>query len=134
MRRAIGVLFGVGTQLVFLLTVWRLFAFLRGDVHPAGPIWLDYLLAGQFAVVHSLLLRPPVRKRLEARIGASFYGCLFALTTCGGLWLMFLFWRSSPQNLWNLTGWPIAAMDGAFYGAWVALFYSLWLNGLGYQT
>lgn len=134
MRRACGIAFGVGTQLVFLLTVCRLFLFLRGEASPVGSLWWDVLLAGQFAVVHSLLLFPPVRARLEKPIGRPFYGCFYALATCGGLWVMFHFWRGSERPLWSLDG-PLAVLvDGAFYGAWLALFYSLHLAGLGYQT
>lgn len=135
MRRAFGVLFGVGTQLAFAVTAWRLFDFLAGGhaAAPAGPLWVDAILAAQFGLVHSLLLHPAIRARLKGIVSQAFYGCFFCLTTCGGLWLMFLFWRGGPV-LWEMSGVPAWLMTTLFYASWAALFYSLWLTGLGYQT
>jgi len=140
MRRVIGILFGVATHLVFAATVWRLFLFLKPGVHPAcgtlsaGSLWTDLALAGQFVVVHSALLHPAVRHRLEPYIGSAFYGCFFCLTTCAQLWLAIALWRGGSQTLWQSRGPAAAALEAGFYGSWIALFYSLWLNGLGHQT
>ncbi|MCA9016262.1 MAG: hypothetical protein KDA77_13100, partial [Planctomycetaceae bacterium] len=63
MQRFVGITFGLATQLLFLFTVWHLFWFLKEDYrnHAAGYLWLDAVLALQFAIGHSLLLYPKVR-------------------------------------------------------------------------
>jgi len=135
-RRIAGTAFGLGTQLLFLVTVWYLFWFLYGDGRASSPhFWLiDSLLALQFAVVHSWLLLPSVREGLKRWLPAELYGCLFCVATCLGLLVAFAFWHRSPVVLWNLQGPLGVAMQVAFGLSWAALLYSLSLTGLGYQT
>src|SRR5690348_15524655 len=73
MKRCFGILFGLANQALFVLTVARLFVFLNGRHAAAatGPLWIDMLLAMQFAAPHSLLLWPPVRQRLRKWIAAE---------------------------------------------------------------
>jgi protein-S-isoprenylcysteine O-methyltransferase Ste14 len=137
--RAIGIVFGLGTQLGFLATVRGLFWYLYGQesVRPIPPShWLlvDTMLALQFAVPHSLLLVPSVRRRLVRWVPSALYGSLFCATTCAGLWLIFLYWRTTASSLWELHGAAAIAVRAAFVASWVALFYSLSLSGFGYQT
>lgn len=134
--RALGIAFGVGTQLLFLWTVVFLFLFLRYGADQSETAWLlrDLLLAVGFAVPHSVLLAPPVQKRLKQYMPTGMLGCVHCATTCISLLVMFHFWRRSDGFLWQLSGWSEWCMLGLFYGSWVALFYSLWLTGLGYQT
>ena len=75
MHRVLGIVFGVGTQAFFLVTVWFLFWFLKdgGPRNLRGALWIDALLAMQFAAPHSLLLLPPVRKWLGNWITREFY-------------------------------------------------------------
>jgi protein-S-isoprenylcysteine O-methyltransferase Ste14 len=131
-----GVAAGLATQGLFLYTVWRLFWFLRDGPSGSllGSLGRDVLLALQFAVVHSLLLWPPARRRLTRWIPAAFYGLFFCTATCVGLLLMFSAWQVSDSLLWDLQGVAGAAVSAGFYGSWAALFYSLSLTGLGYQT
>lgn len=67
MKRSFWLAFGVLTQLLFLVTVCRLFPFLRGGGnfrglfspapgHSVNWLVIDGLLALQFALVHSVLL------------------------------------------------------------------------------
>src|SRR5689334_13981436 len=82
--RACGISFGVGTQLLFFVTVYYLFFFLRdGITRPTGG-WLamDCALALQFAAVHSFLLLPRTRSALSRIIPSQLYGNLFAVATC----------------------------------------------------
>ncbi len=134
--RTLGTLFGLGTHVLFACTVWSLFWFLKGGrsspAHPDG-LWLDVLLAGQFALWHSGLLLPSVRRRLGAYVRDAFYGCLFCTVTCASLLLVFAGWEPGPV-LFRLEGGAATAIQGMFYLSWVALFYSLSLTGLGYQT
>ncbi len=139
MRRTMGICFGIGTHLLFALTVWRLFFFLKGDV--AEPsltapalVGIDVLLCLQFAIPHSLLLHPATRQRLSRWIPREFYGCVFCVATCAGLWVTFLGWQSSPSVIWQSKGLGRTAIGLAFVGSWLALFYSLSLQGLGFQT
>ncbi len=135
LRRSIGIGFGVLTHILFALTVWYLFRFLSGSLPAkAGPLWIDLLLALQFAVSHSVLLYPAVRQRLVRWIGAPFYGLFFCCVTCVSLLLTFGLWRTSPITVWDFHSWPSEAARLAFYGSWVALFYSLHLSGLTWQT
>jgi len=136
MKRCLGIVFGLSNQLLFLYTVVRLFVFLNGG-HAAmgpGPLWIDVLLAAQFAVPHSLLLWPRVRQRLQRWIATEFYGCAFCTATCLGLLLAIAGWRSDARVIWNLQGVGGGVVKTLFLASWGALFYSLWLSGLGRQT
>ena len=47
---------------------------------------------------------------------------------------IFVFWRGSSGIVWELNGTSARVITGCFYASWIALFYSLYLSGLGYQT
>lgn len=137
MRRAVGITFGVGNHILFAITVWRLFWFLKGSESSApfgGSLLLDLLLAVFFVVPHSVMLLPVVRQRLTQLLPDAFYGSLFCVVTCASLLVVFGNWQISPTVVWQFTGPSRAIVQGAFYGSWIALFYSLNLTGLGYQT
>jgi protein-S-isoprenylcysteine O-methyltransferase Ste14 len=127
-----------------------LFLFLHGDFSSSGlapaagragngllrlPVLLvDAALALQFAVPHSLLLWPPVQKRLKRWIAGEFYGSVYCVVTCLTLLVMFICWQTSSVTLWRAQGLAAVAIRLGFYASWCALFYSLHLTGLGYQT
>lgn len=136
MRIACGIAVGGVTHTLFFFTVYHLFRFLHADtvVSPAGPLWIDLILAAQFAVCHSALLHPASRRRLGRWIPRAFYGCFFCVATCFTLLATFAGWRSAEPAIWRLTGWANIAVETAFFAAWAGLFYSLYLSGLGYQT
>lgn len=136
MHRACGIAFGIATHGLFFFTLYRVFRFLQGDAvaSPPGPLWRDALLAGQFGVIHSLLLHPSTRQRLGAWIPTAFYGCFFSAATSITLLVMFAGWRSAGPTLWRLTGPAGLFVEGAYVGAWLMLLYSLCVSGLGYQT
>jgi protein-S-isoprenylcysteine O-methyltransferase Ste14 len=136
MRRFSGIAVGVVTHVLFVVTVWHLFWFLKGP-EPAtqtGPMWINGLLALQFAVVHSLILLPTTRRRLNDWIPTEFYGCFFCMATCLSLLLTFSGWQTSSIVLWRFEGWSRTFVQGAYLASWVALVYALSLTGLGYQT
>ena len=143
MQRTFGILFGVATHLLFAWTVWYLVWFLKGPAIAAAPaggdiaasLAIDALLAGVFAVPHSLLLLPAVRSRLvKGGIPGPFYGCVFCVATCLALLVTIFCWRPTTTVVWR---WP-APLDTwiawAFVASWGALLYSLALTGLGWQT
>lgn len=136
MQKSLGIIFGAATHSLFVFTVWHLYRFLHADtvVSPVGSLWGDALLAVQFAVLHSVFLHPGVRRPLTRWISPAFYGLCFCIATCLTLLAMIYAWRSADSTIWRLTGWARTGVDLAFYGSWVALFYSLYLSGLGYQT
>jgi protein-S-isoprenylcysteine O-methyltransferase Ste14 len=137
MRRLLGIVFGIGTQSLFAFTVWHLVWFLKGGIPAAsarGNLVFDAGLAAQFAVPHSMLLLPAVRERLTRVIPSAFYGCFYCVVTCGCLLLMFGLWQPSAHVVWQFNGAARRAVQVAFVGSWVGLFYSLHLTGLGYQT
>jgi len=145
MRRIAGILFGVLTHALFAFTVWHLVWFLAGH-GPAGPavaasarevapLAVDLGLAVLFAVPHSLLLLPAVRRRLVPHwIPGAFYGLFFCAATCVFLLATIFLWQPSDAVVF---AWPAAVrpwVTAAFAASWAALFYSLALTGLGQQT
>jgi methanethiol S-methyltransferase len=136
MRRLCGFLFGAAVQVLFITTVPPVFFFLRNDysVRPKGSLWIDALLAAQFAVPHSLLLLPRVRGFLGRLIPTALLGCLHCLVTCTSLWLLLSLWRGSDVVIWQ---WPSSlqpVVKWVYLASWGLLFYSLALTGLQYQT
>ena len=136
LRRAGGIAFGLGTQVFFLATVVQLFRFLAGTLsRPHAEAWFgNSLLCLQFAVPHSLLLHPHTRRYLSRWIDGAFYGCFYCCVTCLSLWIVFTGWRSSDIVLVEVRGAAASIVTALFVSSWIALFYSLSLNGLGYQT
>jgi protein-S-isoprenylcysteine O-methyltransferase Ste14 len=116
--------------------VYFLFRFLRDGGSPRRGNWVfvDCLLALQFAVVHSILLLPSVKKSITRTLPNELYGTLFAAATCAGSWLIFGYWRNDPATVWSADGWSKTFVIAGFYCSWAALFYSLSLSGFGYQT
>ena len=43
-------------------------------------------------------------------------------------------WQRCEGALWQLHGWGETVVQAAYCGWWLALVYSLWISGLGYQT
>ena len=131
-----GLAIGVATQILFLWTAYHLFLYLRygGNPSQAFSIWIDLLLAIFFAWPHSLLLMPQIQKGIRRYLPAGWLGLLHCIATCVSLILLFQFWTTSDIYLWRFEGWANQAMLAAFYASWLALFYSLYLTGLGYQT
>jgi methanethiol S-methyltransferase len=137
MRRSVGIAFGIGNHILFAITVWRLFWFLKGSESLApssGSLLTDLGLAIFFVIPHSFLLLPVVRQRITKLLPDAFYGSLFCVVTCVSLLVVFANWQLSPTVVWQLDGVGCAIVEIAFYASWVALFYSLSLTGLGYQT
>lgn len=136
-RRVLGLIYGFGNQALFLITVWYLFWFLRdGSINQAHGNWLfrDCMLALLFAVAHSVVLLPRTRKFLSQWIPTAFYDSTFCVITCVCLLLLFFGWRTSEFVIWELNGVLQLVVRTCFYLSWLALFYSLWLTGLGYQN
>lgn len=131
----LGIMAGLAVHGLFAVTVWSLFWFLKRDWQaPKGSLWWDCGLALQFAVVHSALLHPRIRTRLSRWIASPFYGLFFTAVTCIGLFVVFAGWKSHHVVLWDCQRPWRWGLQLGFYVSWVALFYSLALSGLGYQT
>jgi len=145
MQRVFWLVFGASAQLLFVVTVCRLFPYLqaggrfRGLMAPRAAtswawFWTDGLLAVQFAVLHSALLFPRLRKALGGLIPSTQYGCFFCAVTCLSLLLTIELWQPSQGAVWRLQGPARLTVSGAFLASWGALLYSLSLTGFGYQT
>lgn len=136
MARLAGWTAGIGTHVLFAYTVWHLFWFLKDGRASSdhGSLWIDLALALLFAVPHSLLLYPTIRQKITRWIPPAFYGLFYTVVTCLSLLVLFTAWQGSDAVLWDLTGGWQTAVTMGFYASWVALFYSLYLTGLGYQT
>jgi hypothetical protein len=129
------------TAHIFLaVTVWYLFPFLMhapaiNDESAVSSWWYwDSLLILQFGLSHSLLLHVTVRDKVECYIPRALYGCLFTLITCLSLLFLIWAWTPCPAIIWELTGAWKLAVNGAYVLSWVALLYSLSLDGWGFQT
>ncbi|MCA9241570.1 MAG: hypothetical protein KDA37_15275, partial [Planctomycetales bacterium] len=131
-----GIAAGIAVHLLFAVTVWALFWFLKGSRHGGmhGSLLMDACLALMFCVPHSLLLHPVVRRRLTQVIPGAFYGLFFTAVTCVSLLVLFALWQTVGPVLWEAKGGFRVLVDAGFYLSWAALFYSLYLTGLGYQT
>ncbi len=79
MLRFLGITVGVLVQVLFAVTSYYNYVFLKGSPPCAGHCALawDAFLAVQFGIVHSLLLLPSVKKRLVQFIAPAFYGLFF---------------------------------------------------------
>jgi protein-S-isoprenylcysteine O-methyltransferase Ste14 len=145
MQRAFWLVFGASAQILFAATVCRLFPFLQAGGEFRGLLareaagssawfWTDALLAVQFAVLHSVLLYPRVRKALAARIPSAHFGCFFCMATCLSLLLTTETWQPSQSAVWRVQGPLRTAVSDGFLLSWGALLYSIALTGFGYQT
>ncbi len=139
MTRLGGTLLCAAAHLALAALICFLFPFLMGGPVPsdeAAAWWWarDAALVALFGVSHSLLLAPPVRKRLERFLPGPLHGCLFTLVTSTVLLLLVFAWQASPVVVWRLDGWAALAMNGLYLLSWAALFYSLSLSGFGWQT
>ena len=135
--RVLGISYGFGNQLLFLVTVWYLFWFLRdGAINYSHGHWIifDCALAIFFAISHSFMLVPRTRKLLSRWIPHAFYDSTFCVVTCVSLLALFFGWQTSETTLWQATGVMASVIRVCFYLSWAALFYSLALTGLGYQN
>ena len=136
-RRTFGIAFGFGNQILFLLTIWYLFWYLRdGSIIEKHGNWVlyDCGLAICFAVAHSIMLVPKTRKQLSRWIPSAFYDSVFCVVTCLSLLLLFFSWRTSETVVWNASGVMETIIRLSFYLCWLALLYSLSLTGIGYQN
>ncbi len=131
-----GVTAGVLNHVFFLMTVYFLYGFLHGNTERPGhqALLVDLGLTLQFAVSHSWLLLPSVRKRIAERIPSAFFGTLFCSATCASLLLTIGHWQTSSIVLLDLAGTSRAIVEWAFIATWGVLLYSLSLSGLGSQT
>lgn len=142
--RFVWITFGLFAHALFALAVCRLFPFLQNggwdrgvlaagmSVH-GGPV-LDAVLAVQFSVIHSLFLLPATREYVTRRLPGPQYGCFFCTVTCLSLLVTIEAWQPSSVVFWHLQGMAAACVSVAFLLSCAALFYSLCLTGLGYQT
>ena len=139
-KRSCFILIAVAAHLLLAVTVWFLFPFLQGGREPDASLdnprwwWIDLLLVAQFCVLHSLLLRPGVRDRLQRWVPSPIYGCCYTIVTCCSLLLLVLAWRVWPVVCVRLEGMTALAVRTAYLLSWVGLLYTLSLTGYGYQT
>ena len=104
MVRLLGILIGVAVHGLFALMVYHLYFFL--GARPRNParqhsVSERGLLALQFVVIHSLLLLPKVRTKLERVIPPAFYGLFFCLMTTLTLLLAMHYWQVGSSAMWN---------------------------------
>jgi protein-S-isoprenylcysteine O-methyltransferase Ste14 len=135
--RLLGISTGVAVHALFAVMVYYLYFFLAGTPSQPGnhaALGVDALLALQFVVIHSLLLWPKVRTKLERVIPPAFYGLFFCLVTTLTLLFAMRYWQVGSWSIWKLDGWPRMVMQALYIASWVGQFYALSLMGFGYQT
>jgi protein-S-isoprenylcysteine O-methyltransferase Ste14 len=133
------IVFGWSAHGLFAVTVYYLFFYLKGpneppDVTSLRAAAIDVALALQFAVFHSALLLPEVRRRLTRFIPSPAYGVFFCVATCVSLLAAIFAWQPWGGVVWHLTGWAGTLVEVGFYASWFGMFYSLYYSGFGYQT
>ncbi|HEV8002637.1 MAG TPA: hypothetical protein VGP63_22310 [Planctomycetaceae bacterium] len=136
MLRFLGIAVGILVQVLFAVTSYYNYVFLKGTPPRAGHWALawDAFLAIQFGVVHSLLLSPSVKKQLGRFISPAFYGLFFCTAACVTLLLTMTLWQVGDWAIWQLTGWPRLAVQTLYLSCWGTLFYSLCCSGFGFHT
>ena len=136
--RTSGIAFGLATHALFAVTVWHLVWFLAG--HGPGTtttsetaatafrsLAIDAALAALFAVPHSVLLLPAVRRSLTARlVPPAFYGCFYCVVTCVALLTTIAAWqrgaswtqvhanRAIPRGERRIATWPRPSSRSGF--------------------
>jgi protein-S-isoprenylcysteine O-methyltransferase Ste14 len=136
MLRFLGIATGILVQVLFAVTSYYNYVFLKGSPPRAGHWALawDAFLAVQFGVVHSLLLLPGVKKKLGRLISPAFYGLFFCTAACLTLLLTMIQWQVGDLVIWQLTGLPRLAVQISYLACWGTLFYSLCCSGFGFHT
>jgi len=136
MRRFLGIAAGLLVQVLFAVASYYNYEFLRGTPPRSGQASLawDALLAFQFCAVHSVLLWPGIRKRLERLVSPAFYGLFFCAAACLTLLLTMTQWQVGDWAIWQLSGWPRLVVQTLYLSCWGTLFFSLCCSGFGYHT
>lgn len=143
MSRALWLAVGWGSQAAFALLCLSLMWFLQFDtwLRPVGATHgalaaglIDALLIIGFAVPHSILLMPPVRRAMARRVPAQLQGAVFCWTGCLTLWAMMLLWQPIAGVAWRLDGAALTALVAVAGLGWLALGHSMQLAGFGWQT
>ena len=132
MARAIYLLFGFLSYLVFLATFLALVAFV-GDLPPLpwavdrGPVSslpvavaIDLALIALFGVQHSVMARPAFKTAWTRIVPVPIERSLYMLLASLCLILLYVLWRPIPAILWSVSS-PAGA-----YALW-ALFWLGWL-------
>lgn len=85
---------------------------------PAAAVLVDLALLALFAVPHSVLARPAVKRAagplLDGALGRSTYGLVASLS----LALVFWQWRPVPLLVWQVEGWAAVAIRALFWTGW----------------
>ncbi|HEV8072189.1 MAG TPA: hypothetical protein VGP76_31015 [Planctomycetaceae bacterium] len=136
MLRFLGITVGILVQVLFAVTSYYNYVFLKGYPPRAGHWALawDAFLAAQFGIVHSLLLLPNVKKKLVQFIAPAFYGLFFCTAACLTLLFTMSQWQVGDWAIWQLAGWPRLAVQTLYLSCWGTLFYSLCCSGFGFHT
>lgn len=157
MKRGFWIVFGAGVQVLFLFTVYQLFVFLyagTGDplgIEPQPFGWtasrpglddssvgcrvaLDVLLLAQFGMCHSFFLYPAVRERLGHFIPDRLYGSFYTLVASASIFVSAWFWQPLPGIVYQTRGAVAYLLEAGFLASWLALFYSIRLTGMGFQS
>lgn len=90
-----------------------------GPAAPAGvALLLDLALLALFAVPHSVLARPAVKRALgpllDGPLGRSTYGVVASLSMA----LVFWQWRPVPHPVWQADGWAGLVIRALFWTGW----------------
>jgi protein-S-isoprenylcysteine O-methyltransferase Ste14 len=140
MSRILWLAVGWSSQAAFAVLCCSLIGFLQlttlGGISGRSTWWLlpDLLLVAAFAVPHSILLLPPVRRAMARHMPAQLTGAVYCWSGCLGLWLLMALWQPVGPELWHADAtarWTILILAAA---GWLLLGYSMHLSGLGWQT
>lgn len=107
------------------------------QLNPTSRVYVFVDKTGVVGHQHSIEGRLSSGNMLQSNTGTGslvFNMKSFDADTCLSLLCMFQNWSLHPTVLWKASGIAELAILVGFYGSWAALFYSLYITGMGYQT
>jgi protein-S-isoprenylcysteine O-methyltransferase Ste14 len=94
----------------------------RNPTAPPAVAWaVDLGLLVSFGLVHSLLARPAVKRRLARVVPVELERSIYSIVAGAQLVLLFVAWRSLPETVWRMTDEGARALLWTGYGAGWAL-------------
>ena len=139
MGRFIAFLYGLGSYVVFFVTILYAIGFVSGLVVPktidtgtvvplAEALVVNLLLMSVFAIQHSVMARKPFKRWWTRFVPASVERSTYVLFASLALVLLFWQWRPIPALVWQIADPQIAmAVTGLSLAGWVIVFTSTFL-------
>jgi protein-S-isoprenylcysteine O-methyltransferase Ste14 len=139
MKRYIILLYGVLSYVVFLASFLYAIAFVGNfpgfksiDSGVAGStgrgLLIDIFLLALFAIQHSVMARPPFKRKWTKIIPEAAERSTYVLLASLLLFLLYWQWRPLPGLVWQVTNVPVTVLlDVLFWSGWLIVLVSTFL-------